>query len=85
MNHPDMNPEESPFRIFEGVFKRFAQDAAQPRALLAGIEGLEMIGVIPYDPGLVRAQMQGLPVTGSAVVAAAVEAIYRKLTTGRQT
>lgn len=29
MNHPDMNPEESPFRIFEGVFKRFAQDAAQ--------------------------------------------------------
>lgn len=29
MNHPDMNPEESPFRIFEGVFKRFAQDATQ--------------------------------------------------------
>ncbi len=44
-----------------------------------GIEGLEMIGVIPYDPGLVSAQMQGLPVTGSAVVAAAVAAIYGKL------
>lgn len=29
MNHPDRNPEESPFRIFEGVFKRFAQDATQ--------------------------------------------------------
>ena len=29
MKHPDMNSEESPFRIFEGVFKRFAQDATQ--------------------------------------------------------
>lgn len=29
MNHPDMNSEESPFRIFEGVFKRFEQDATQ--------------------------------------------------------
>ena len=29
MNHQDRNPEESPFRIFEGVFKRFAQDATQ--------------------------------------------------------
>lgn len=29
MNHPDSNPEESPFRIFEGVFKRFEQDATQ--------------------------------------------------------
>ena len=29
MNHPDMNPEESPFRIFEGIFRRFAEDATQ--------------------------------------------------------
>ena len=29
MNQQDMNPEENPFRIFEGVFKRFAQDATQ--------------------------------------------------------
>ena len=29
MNHPDMNPEENPFRILEGVFRRFAQDATQ--------------------------------------------------------
>lgn len=29
MNHQDLNPEETPFRILEGVFKRFAQDATQ--------------------------------------------------------
>jgi hypothetical protein len=29
MNHPDMNLEESPFRIFEGIFRRFAEDATQ--------------------------------------------------------
>jgi hypothetical protein len=29
MNHPDMNPEESPFRMFEGIFRRFAVDATQ--------------------------------------------------------
>jgi hypothetical protein len=29
MNHPDMNPEESPFRMFEGIFRRFAEDATK--------------------------------------------------------
>ena len=29
MNRPDRNPEASSFQIFEGVFKRFEQDATQ--------------------------------------------------------
>ena len=29
MNDPDMNQEESPFRIFEGVFRRFEEDATK--------------------------------------------------------
>ena len=49
-----------------------------------GTEGLEMLGVIPYDTGLVDAQMQGLPVIQSQAIKSSVDAIYAKLTT-RQT
>jgi CO dehydrogenase maturation factor len=49
-----------------------------------GTEGLEILGVIPYDKGLVEAQMQGLPVIRSQVIKSAVDAIYTRLTT-RQT
>ncbi len=44
-----------------------------------GIGGLEMLGVIPYDAGLVEAQMQGLPVIQSQVIKSSVDAIYAKL------
>lgn len=44
-----------------------------------GTEGLDMLGVIPYDPGLVDAQMQGLPVIRSQVIQSSVDAIYTKL------
>jgi CO dehydrogenase maturation factor len=46
-----------------------------------GTEGLDMLGVIPYDKGLVEAQMQGLPVIRSQVIKSSVDAIYAKLTT----
>ena len=29
MNYPDRNLEQSSFRIFEGIFRRFAEDATQ--------------------------------------------------------
>ena len=44
-----------------------------------GTEGLDMLGVIPYDPGLVNAQMKGLPVIRSQVIQSSVDAIYAKL------
>jgi CO dehydrogenase maturation factor len=44
-----------------------------------GTDGLEMLGVIPYDTGLVDAQMQGLPVIRSQVIKSSVDAIYTKL------
>jgi CO dehydrogenase maturation factor len=44
-----------------------------------GISGLDMLGVIPYDTGLVDAQMQGLPVIRSQVIMSSVDAIYAKL------
>lgn len=44
-----------------------------------GTEGLDMLGVIPYDPGLVDAQMKGLPVIRSQVIKSSVDAIYAKL------
>ncbi|MHB8909011.1 MAG: ATP-binding protein [Syntrophales bacterium] len=48
-----------------------------------GTPGLEMLGFIPYDAGLVDAQMQGLPVILSQVIKTSVDAIYAKLTAGR--
>lgn len=53
--------------------------AGEETYIRKGTEGLEMLGVIPYDPGLVDAQMQGLPVIRSQVIRAAVDTIYAKL------
>jgi CO dehydrogenase maturation factor len=47
-----------------------------------GTEGLELLGFIPYDAGLVDAQMQGLPVVLSPTIKASVDAIYAKLNAG---
>lgn len=49
-----------------------------------GTAGLEMFGIIPYDTGLVDAQMRGLPVALSPTIKAAVDAIYAKLIAGRR-
>ena len=53
--------------------------ADQEAYVRKGTEGLEMLGVIPYDPGLVDAQMQGLPAIRSQVIQSSVDAIYKKL------
>ena len=47
-----------------------------------GTEGLEMLGVIPYDGGLFDVQKQGLPVVLSQTIKASVDAIYSKLIAG---
>jgi CO dehydrogenase maturation factor len=47
-----------------------------------GTEGIEMLGIIPYDAGLVDAQMRGLPVILSQTIKASVDAIYGKIIAG---
>jgi CO dehydrogenase maturation factor len=48
-----------------------------------GTEGIDMLGFIPYDPGLVDAQMQGLPAISSKVIKSSVDALYAKLIAGQ--
>jgi CO dehydrogenase maturation factor len=50
-----------------------------------GTEGLDMLGIIPYDAGLVDAQMQYLPVIRSQIIKSSVDAIYTKLIAPRNT
>jgi CO dehydrogenase maturation factor len=50
-----------------------------------GIGGLEMLGVIPYDAGLVEAQIRGLPVILNEAIKSSVDAIYAELIVRQQT
>jgi CO dehydrogenase maturation factor len=45
-----------------------------------GTKGLELLGVIPYDAGLVESQMRGVPIVRSRTIKSSVDAIYAKLT-----
>jgi CO dehydrogenase maturation factor len=45
-----------------------------------GTKGLELLGVIPYDAGLVESQMRGEPIVRSRTIKSSVDAIYAKLT-----
>jgi len=55
------------------------RSAGEEAYIRKGTEGLEMLGVIPYDAGLVDAQMRGLPITESPAIRSSVNAIYRQL------
>jgi CO dehydrogenase nickel-insertion accessory protein CooC1 len=62
-----------------------AHDADEEAYIRKGTEGLDMLGVIPYDTGLVDAQMRGLPVIRSQAIKSSVDAIYTKLIAPRNT
>jgi CO dehydrogenase maturation factor len=49
-----------------------------------GTEGLELLGIIPYDAGLVDAQMRGVPIVQSRAIGSSVDAIYAELTARRK-
>jgi CO dehydrogenase maturation factor len=49
-----------------------------------GTKGLDMLGVIPYDAGLIDAQMRGLPIIQSQTIKSSVDAVYAKLTAPRK-
>jgi len=44
-----------------------------------GTKDLELLGVIPYDAGLVDAQIRGIPIIQSLAIKTSVDAIYLKL------
>ena len=47
-----------------------------------GTWGLEMLGVIPYDAGLVDDQMRGLQIIRNQAIKSSVDVIYAKLIAG---
>lgn len=55
------------------------RSADEAEYISRGTKGLDMLGVIPYDAGLVDAQIQGVPVIQSQAIRTAVDAIYKKL------
>ncbi len=59
------------------------RNADEEAYISKGTKDLDMLGVIPYDTGLVDAQMRGLPITQSQTIKSSVDAIYAKLTAPR--
>jgi CO dehydrogenase maturation factor len=55
------------------------RNADEEAYISKGTKDLDMLGVIPYDTGLVDAQMRGLPVIQNQAIKSAVDAIYAKL------
>jgi CO dehydrogenase maturation factor len=61
------------------------RNADEEAYISKGTKDLDMLGVIPYDTGLVDAQMQGLPIIQSQAIKSSVDAIYMKLIAPRNT
>ena len=56
------------------------RNADEEAYIRKGVKDLDMLGVIPYDAGLVDAQMRGVPIIQNQAIKSSVDAIYAKLT-----